>query len=85
MWRYIQLHYQDNFIAGIIQTIVIGGLTYFFILKRLIFCEKKWCFRYGRNKVPHTHYKTCTKHTNKKIHKKLQTHYNKKYSNKVVY
>ena len=72
IWQYFSQHYQDNVIAGFINSIVIGVLAYFIILKKMLVCKEDWCFRFGHHKVEGTHYKTCPKHTNAEVHNRLQ-------------
>jgi hypothetical protein len=80
MWlSYFHAHYQDNVVAGFINSIVIGIAAYFIILKKMLVCQEKWCFRIGHHKVEGTHYKTCPKHSTAEIHKKWQHKHNAKY------
>jgi len=79
MWLYFRLHYQDNVIAGFINSVIIGILAYFIILKKMLICEGKYCFRIGHHVVEGTHYKTCPKHTTAHDHKMLIAKHMKKY------
>jgi len=79
LWQYFQQHYQDNVIAGFINSIVVVILAYFLILKKMLVCQEKWCFRIGHHKVDGTHYKTCNKHATYAIHTKWQHKHFAKY------
>jgi hypothetical protein len=78
-WQYFQLHYQDNVIAGFINSIILGVAAWFLIVKKMLICKETWCFRPGHHKVEGTHYKTCPKHTTKEIHDKWKIQHKKDY------
>jgi hypothetical protein len=60
---------------NILASIICGVAVYFVVLKKMIMCKETWCFRLGHHPVHGTHYKTCPKHTNAKIHRKWQAHH----------
>lgn len=68
VWIYFHNHWQDNLIAGLIQSTLLGLWVY----KKMIICSKPWCFRIGHHKIKGTHYKTCSKHATKAIHQDFQ-------------
>ena len=58
---------------------IIGVLAYFLILKKILVCEKQWCFRIGHHRVAGTHYRTCNKHATPEYHTELQHRHYAKY------
>jgi hypothetical protein len=79
IWQYFQAHYQDNVIAGFINSIVLVLFTWFILIKKMLICKEKWCPRIGHHLVEGTHYKTCPKHTTNEIHTKWQEHHKVKH------
>ena len=75
IWQYIHIHYQDNFLAGLLDSLFLGGLVFL----GAFVCAEKLCFRPGWHQIKGTHKRTCNKHATKSIHEKHQHKHFAKY------
>ena len=83
-WHYFfvpvgQPWYTGGLWGNQLQWTIVWLPTLIVVYRKKFECAEKGCWRIGHHPVEGTHHKTCHKHTNAKIHGKLQLNFRRKH------